>query len=66
MKVFRCKATSGYGEATPNLAPVMQLIEQRTGLTNLVPGTLNVTISEEYVVQADAFIYPEEYPRTRR
>lgn len=66
MKVFRGQVKSGYGEATPNLAPVMRLIEQRTGLTDLVPGTLNVTISEEYIVRADAFIYPEEYPRNQK
>lgn len=66
MKVFRGQVTSGYGEATPNLAPVMQLIEQRTGLTKLVPGTLNVIIPEEYIVRADAFIYPEEYPRNQK
>jgi CTP-dependent riboflavin kinase len=66
MKVFRGQVTSGYGEATPNLTPVMQLIEQRTGLTKLVPGTLNVTIAEEYIVRADAFIHPDEYPRNQK
>ena len=48
---MRGRVTSGYGEATRNLNPVA--------------GTLNVDISEEYIVRADAFIYPEEYPRNK-
>lgn len=62
MKVFLGTVTTGYGMATPNLHPVMSLIEARIGLPHLVPGTLNVTISEEYIVSADALILPEEYP----
>lgn len=65
MKVFRGQVTSGYGAATQNLAPVMHLIESRTGLTGLVPGTLNLNIPEEYIVLADPFIYPDEYPRNK-
>ena len=38
------------------------LIEARAGLANLVRGTLNVNFSEEYIVQADALVYPDEYP----
>jgi CTP-dependent riboflavin kinase len=62
MKTFRGTVTSGYGVAAQNLDPVMQLIEARTGLTDLVRGTLNVIIPEEYVVLADALILPAEYP----
>lgn len=65
MRVFRGQVTSGYGAATQNLAPVMHLIESRTGLTGLLPGTLNLNIPEEYIVLADAFIYPDEYPRNK-
>ena len=62
MKIFTGTVTSGYGMATPNLNPVMSLIETRIGLPNLVPGTLNVSIPEEYLVPADALILPREYP----
>jgi len=66
MKVLQGRVTTGYGMATPNLNPVMPLIEARTGLANLVPGTLNVHIPEEYVVLADALILPQEYPYNRQ
>lgn len=62
MKTFFGRVASGYGMATPNLNPVMSLIESRMRLANLVPGTLNVLIPEEYVVLADALILPDEYP----
>jgi len=51
----------GFHVAAANLNPVMHLIEQRMGLTDLVSGTLNVWIPEEYVVIARAVITPEEY-----
>ena len=62
MKRFIGTVTDGYGMAARNLDPVMSLIESRTGLHHLVQGTLNVNIPEEYIVTADALIYPEEYP----
>ena len=65
MKVFTGIVKTGYGLATPNLAPVVALIEARTGLPNLAPGTLNVKILEEYIVRSDAVINPEEYPFNR-
>jgi CTP-dependent riboflavin kinase len=62
MKLFRGAVTTGYGMATANLDPVMKLIEARTGLKNLVSGTLNVIIPEDYIVRADALVLPGEYP----
>jgi CTP-dependent riboflavin kinase len=62
MKILTGVVTTGYGVASQNLDPVMSLIEDRTGLVDLVRGTLNVNIPEEYMVQPDALIYPEEYP----
>ena len=62
MRVFKGTVTEGYGVAARNLAPVMALIEARTGLLNLVEGTLNVSIPEEYIVRPDAQIEPDEYP----
>jgi len=66
MKTFIGIVTTGYGVAARNLEPVMALIETRTGLANLVRGTLNINISEEYIVQADAIISPDEYPLNRQ
>jgi len=40
----------------------MHLIEARTQFPNLVLGTLNVDIPEEYIVFADAVVLPHEYP----
>ncbi|HTQ61167.1 MAG TPA: DUF120 domain-containing protein [Candidatus Solibacter sp.] len=62
MKLFLGTVTTGYGMATPNLNPVLSLIESRIGLPNLVPGTLNVSIPEDYIVPPDALILPHEYP----
>ncbi len=65
MKIFHGAVTSGYGVAARNLDPVMALIEARTGLGNLVRGTLNISIPEEYIVRADALVLPGEYPLNR-
>ena len=61
MRIFTGTVTTGYGIAARNLDPVMSLIESRTGLLHLVRGTLNVNIPEEYIVHADALVYPDEY-----
>jgi CTP-dependent riboflavin kinase len=65
MRVFVGTVTGGYNEAARNLDPVMGLIEARTGFANLVRGTLNVNIPEEYIVRPDALINPDEYPRNK-
>ena len=62
MKVFIGIAIGGYSVAARNLHPVMGLIEARMRLANLVRGTLNVNIPEQYIVKADALINPDEYP----
>jgi CTP-dependent riboflavin kinase len=66
MRNFFATVTTGYGMATPNLNPVLPLIESRICLPNLVPGTLNACIAEEYIVIADALILPHEYPYNRQ
>lgn len=50
-----------YGAATPHLATVERLLLQRTGLPSMAPGTLNVQLSERYVVTPDATISGQEY-----
>jgi CTP-dependent riboflavin kinase len=66
MSIFPGTVTTGYGMATRNLNPVLSLIETRIGISNLVPGTLNVSIPEEYIVSAHALIRPHEYPYNRQ
>lgn len=51
----------GFHVATAHLNPVMHLIEGRMGLANVIPGTLNVWIPENYIVIAQAVITPDEY-----
>ena len=52
---------SGFGVAGKYLAHVAPLLIERTGLPSLVPGTLNLSLTEPYVVPADAMIQPVEY-----
>lgn len=55
------KVCHGYGVASQNLAQVVGLIEFRTGLSPLVPGTLNLAIPASYIVIPDAQIELAEY-----
>jgi CTP-dependent riboflavin kinase len=61
MKVLLGVVAHGFGCASP----IVRLVEERTRLTNLVPGTLNLHIPNDYIVTADALIQPEEYPLNR-
>jgi CTP-dependent riboflavin kinase len=51
----------GFGMAGTNLAHVIGLIEHRTGLGPLVPGTLNLAIPKPYIVVPDAQVEMHEY-----
>ena len=62
MRIFHGTVRSGYGDATANLKPVLRLIESRMGMTNLIEGTLNVQIPEDYLVIPTTSILPHEYP----
>jgi hypothetical protein len=61
MRMLKGRVSSRFGAATPNLRTVESLILQRTGLPSMTPGTLNVHLSERYVVSPDALIHPSEY-----
>ncbi len=61
MKLLAGTIRVGFGVAAQNLRHVMSLIEERTGLSPLVVGTLNVALAEPYVVCADAVIEKHEY-----
>lgn len=50
-----------YGVAGHNLAVCLGLIEQRTSLAHLRPGTLNVTLTKPYIVIPNALIDSHEY-----
>jgi CTP-dependent riboflavin kinase len=61
MKLLAGTVGGGFGVAANNLRHAMSLIEERTGLSPLVAGTLNVALAEPYVVCADAVIDKHEY-----
>lgn len=61
MRVLRGVVSARHGAATGNLAPYEELILKRTGLSAMVPGTLNITLPERYLVRADAIISSNEY-----
>jgi CTP-dependent riboflavin kinase len=67
MRILKGTVEKGHGcrVASDNLAPVMDLIESKMGLATLVNGTLNILISEDYIVRHDAFIPPDQYPYNR-
>jgi CTP-dependent riboflavin kinase len=56
---------AGYGVASANLREVMHLIEARMGVRGLLEGTLNLQITEEYIVTPEAVIAVSEYPLNR-
>jgi len=62
MRIFHGTVKSGYGVAAANLNPVLRLVELRMGMANLVEGTLNIQIPENYVVRPTTSILPHEYP----
>jgi len=61
MRVLKGRVSSRYGAATPNLATVEALLLQRTGLSSMAPGTLNVQLEERYTVAPEAVIHGSEY-----
>ena len=57
----------GHGSASINLVgSVLQLIEQRIGLSELIPGTLNLRLKEPFYLAADATLEPPEYNSQER
>jgi CTP-dependent riboflavin kinase len=61
MKILKGTVTNGYGIATPNLNPVMELIKTRMGFADLEQGTLNLRLQEDYIVEPEQLITAEEY-----
>ena len=52
---------SRHGIAAGALAPMTRLLGERLGISEPVPGTLNVQLQEPYCVVPDAVIEPAEY-----
>lgn len=55
----------GYGVASANMREVMHLVEERMGVRRLVEGTLNIQMTEAYIVKPEAVIAIHEYPLNR-
>jgi len=52
----------GHGVASLNLSKVYSLIEERSGLSGIVPGTLNLKLDNHFPVEkADFVISEDEY-----
>jgi CTP-dependent riboflavin kinase len=61
MQLLRGRVASGFGIAGPNLRHVVPLIIERTSLSSVVEGTLNVQIEAPYIVPPDAMITAAVY-----
>jgi CTP-dependent riboflavin kinase len=61
MRLLAGIVVDGVGLATPNLDRVKELIEARTGFAHLESGTLNLRLREDYIVEPEQLITPEEY-----
>ncbi len=61
MKTIVGTVQAGHGNASGFLIEVHPLIEARTGLSGLRPGTLNLKIDADYFVRQDAIVTKFEY-----
>jgi hypothetical protein len=61
VRVLRGRVSSRFGAAADHLKTVEALLLRRTGLPSMAPGTLNVSISQDYIVIPDAVITGQEY-----
>lgn len=57
------KVTSGIGTAKMWVGKINKVFENKTGMS-LFPGTLNIKIEEDYNIQPDWIIKPEEFGGT--
>ena len=55
------RVTTGMGLAGKNLQSVLSLIEQRSGLSPLIPNTLNVDLPAAYHFEPDFVVTRAEY-----
>lgn len=59
--ILEGRVTTGFGVAQEHLAPIAHLICERTGLSQLAPGTLNLRLGAPYRFEPDAEIGTAEY-----
>ena len=58
------KVTSGIGTAKMWVGKIEKIFEEKTGL-KVFHGTLNIKIEEDYIVEPDLIIKPEEFGGTQ-
>lgn len=61
MRILSGIVQSRFGVASRNLAPLLPLVRERMGLPNLITGTLNIELTDPYIVREDAQIEKDEY-----
>jgi CTP-dependent riboflavin kinase len=61
MRAFTGTVVKGVGIATANLNRVIDLIQARMEFASLEPGTLNLRLREDYIVEPRQLITAEEY-----
>lgn len=61
MLILEGYVTSGFGVSSEHLAPIADLLRQRTGLASLAPGTLNLRLGAPFFFEPDAEITHREY-----
>lgn len=62
--VLNGKVTSGMGTAKMWVSKIEKVFEKRTGL-KVFPGTLNIKLEEDYIVEPDWIMKPEEFGGTQ-
>lgn len=61
MTILLGRVSTGFREASNNLAPVAQAIAVRVGLGRLWPGTLNLALDAPYLFEPEVEITADEY-----
>lgn len=59
------KVTNGIGTAKMWVSKIEEIFKQQTGM-NLFRGTLNIKLNEDYIINPDWIIEPEEYGGTEK
>lgn len=59
------KVTNGIGTAKMWVSKIEEIFKRQTGM-NLFRGTLNIKLNEDYIINPDWIIEPEEYGGTEK
>lgn len=63
--ILKGKVTKGLGTAKMWVSKIEEVFRKKTG-TKLFPGTLNIRLEDEYIIEPDWIIEPEKYKGTQR